>query len=68
MELKDYYTKRSLQAKILGPISLLDLDYKILTKVLAIRLKDIMDKLLYPLKSSGVKGRNILNKILNLET
>ena len=47
---------------------MLDLDYKILTKVLAIRLKDIMDKLLNPLESIGVKGRNILNNILNLET
>ena len=33
------------------PISLLDLDYKILTKVLAIRLKDIMEKLLNPLQA-----------------
>ena len=47
---------------------MLDFDYKILTKVLAITLKDIMDKLLNPLQSSGVKGRNILNNILNLET
>ena len=27
-----------------------------------------MDKLLNPLQSNGVKGRNILNSILNLET
>ena len=41
------------------PISLLDLDYKILTTILALRVKDVMEKMLNPLQSSWVKGRNI---------
>ena len=49
------------------PISLLNIDYKILTKVLALRIQTVMDKLLDPLQSSGVKDRNILNNVLNLE-
>ena len=49
------------------PISLLDIDYKILTKHFGLILKDVMEKLLNPLQSTGV-NRNILNNILNLET
>ena len=50
------------------PISLLNIDYKIFTKVLALRIQTVMDKLLDPLQSSGVKDRNILKNVLNLET
>ena len=49
------------------PISLLNIDYKIQTKVLALRIQTVMDKLLDPLQSSCVKDRNILNNVLNLE-
>ena len=50
------------------PISLLTLDYKILTKILASRLNLVLNKLLHPFQSSGVKDRNVLNNILNLDT
>ena len=50
------------------PISLLTLDYKILTKILASRLNSVLNKLLHPFQSSGVKDRNVLNNILNLDT
>ena len=49
------------------PISLLNLDYKILTKLLANRLKCITDEILNPLQTSGSKGRNILNNVLNIK-
>ena len=54
--------------KIWRPISLLTLDYKILTKNLALRLNLVLNKLLHPFQSSGVKDRNVLNNILNLDT
>ena len=49
------------------PISLLNLDYKILTKLLANRLKCISDEILNPLQTSGSKGRNILHNVLNIK-
>ena len=49
------------------PISLLNIDYKILTKILASRLKLISNEILNPFQSSGPKGRNILNNALNLK-
>ena len=49
------------------PISLLNIDYKILTKILASRLKSISNEILNPFQSSGPKGRNILNNALNLK-
>ena len=49
------------------PITLLNLDYKILTKILASRLKHAMDYILNPNQSSGVKERDILDNILNLK-
>ena len=50
------------------PITLLNLDYKILTKILANRLKLCIDYLLNYNLSSGVKQRDILDNILNLKT
>ena len=47
------------------PISLLNIDYKILTKILASRLKSISNEILNPFQSSGPKGRNIVNNALN---
>ena len=40
------------------PISLLNIDYKILTKVLALRIQTVMDKLLDPLQKSNRKAMN----------
>ena len=48
-------------------ISLLNLDYKVLTKILAGRIKHTMDHLLNPNQSSEVKERDILDNILNLK-
>ena len=48
------------------PITLLNLDYKILTKILANRLKLCIVYLLNYNQSSGVKQRDILDNILNL--
>ena len=50
------------------PITLLNLDYKILTKILANHLKLCIDYLLNYNQSSGVKQRDILDNILNLKT
>ena len=49
------------------PISELNLDYKILTKLLANRLRCITDEILNPLQTSGSKGRNILHNVLNIK-
>ena len=49
------------------PISLLTIDYKILTKILANRLKSCIHDLVNPFQTSGVKGRDILDNILNLQ-
>ena len=63
------YKKKSTptELKFWRPITLLNLDYKILTKILAGRLKCAMDYLLKPNQSSGVKERDILDNILNLK-
>ena len=55
------------ELKFWRPITLLNLDYKILTKILASRLKHAMDYILNPNQSSGVKERDILDNILNLK-
>ena len=45
------------------PISLLNIDYKILSKLMANRLKPIMKKLIKKHQSCGVKGRSIHDNI-----
>ena len=41
------------------PLSLLCCDYKVLTKVLATRLRNVLDTILSPRQTAGVPGRNI---------
>ena len=41
------------------PISLLNYDYKIITKVLTSRLRDILPKIIHPNQKCGIKGRSI---------
>ena len=41
------------------PISLLNYDYKIITKVLTSRLRDIMPTIIHPNQKCGIKGRSI---------
>ena len=41
------------------PISLLNCDYKIITKVLATRIRDILPKIIHPNQKCGIKGRSI---------
>ena len=41
------------------PISLLNYDYQIITKVLTSRLRDIVQKIIHPNQKCGIKGRSI---------
>ena len=56
------------------PISLLTTDYKILSKILATRLRDILDKIIHSSQACGVKGRKInhhiwlLDHLINYQT
>ena len=43
------------------PISLLNTDYKILTKALSIKLEIYLPELIHPDQQCSIKGRNILN-------
>ena len=58
----------SLLLKSWRPISLLNLDYKILTHILANRIRPVMDDILNPYQSSGCKNRSILDTALNLQS
>ena len=49
------------------PISLLNLDYKILTRILANRIRPVINDILNPYQSSGCKNRSIINNALNLQ-
>ena len=53
--------------KFWRPITLLTVDYKILSKILTSRLNDYINELLNPFQSSGAKERDIINNILNLQ-
>ena len=43
------------------PISLLNVDYKIITKILAERLKPLLPNIIHPDKKGYVNGRNIFD-------
>ena len=40
-------------------VSLLNYDYKMITKVLTTRLRDILPKIIHPNQKCGIKGRSI---------
>ena len=63
------YKKKGNQTelKFWRPISLLNVDYKILTKILSKRLKNSINYLINPYQSSGVKEREILDNVLNIK-
>ena len=46
-----------------GPITLTNVDYKILTKLLARRLQGVIKKIVYENQSGFIKGRNITTHI-----
>lgn len=54
----------AIELKDFCPISLIGGVYKILAKVLAIRLKLIIDKIILPSQNAFVKGRQILDPML----
>lgn len=55
--------KDPLDVKNYRPITLLSVDYKIITKTLANRMKGVMNDLIQPDQSGFLKGRNIANNI-----
>lgn len=46
------------------PISLCNVIYKVISKILVNRLKPIMDSLIIPFQNAFIKGRNISDNIL----
>lgn len=56
-------SKDSRNLKHWRPISLLNSDYKILAKVLAIRLQKVISKIIHPDQVGYIKGRNIGDNI-----
>ncbi|XP_059067565.1 uncharacterized protein LOC131858359 [Cryptomeria japonica] len=46
------------------PITLLNVSYKILAKMLAVRLEKILPKFIYPTQTSFIKGRYILENLI----
>ena len=58
--IKLLYKKRNVkELKNWRPISLLNIDYKILTKILANRVKEILPKIIDQDQACGTKGRSI---------
>ena len=49
------------------PITLCNLDYKILTKILTNRLKQINTNIINNLQTSGLMNKSIINNALNIE-
>ena len=50
------------------PITLFNIDYKILTKILTNRIKNIETNIINNLQSAGIKNKSIINNALNLKT
>lgn len=50
------------------PITLLNIDYKILTKILTNRIKNIETNIINNLQSAGIKNKSIINNALNLKS
>jgi hypothetical protein len=48
------------------PICLLQVLYKLLTKVATLRVEPFMDKLISPCQTAFIKGRNIINGVMSL--
>ena len=55
-----------LQIKNWSPLTMLTLDYKIVSKALDNRLKTVLDKLIKPYQTGFMEGRNILTNIIKL--
>ena len=55
--------KDSLELKNWSPISVLNTDYKILTKCLALRLQTVLSFIIHPDQSGYIKNRNIVDNL-----
>ena len=53
--------------KNLGPISLINVDAKIISKVLAKRLEKVLPNLIHPNQNAFVKGRSIFDAIRTID-
>jgi len=51
---------------VFRPITLLNTDYKILARIIAYRLRPMMEELLHPIQHCGVTGRTILEAMANV--
>lgn len=63
-----FYKKKGdrLNLKNYRPISLLCVDYKLFSRVLALRLKQVLPKIISPEQSSTITGRTIYDNILSV--
>ena len=49
--------------KFYRPISLLNIDYKIISKVLSLRLSNVLPKIINPDQTCAIKGRSIFDNL-----
>lgn len=49
--------------KFYSPISLLNIDYKIISKALSLRLSNVLPKIINPDQTFAIKGRSIFNNL-----